>query len=150
MKNNYKKSLEIVKDWCLKEGYEDISFNHNDVSYIEWDGINYNNPKTIKIQGKYNTEIQLYILLHELGHHLLRKNKKTYYKKFPIVAYAESDKKYTRRVSYRVASLEEEFKAWDAGLRLGKKLGVGIRLDRWDWIKTKCLMAYIRYYGSKK
>lgn len=150
MRPNYKKSLELVRDWCLDKGYEDVTFDHNDISYIEWEGTNLNKPKIIKIEQKYNNEIKLYLLLHEIGHHQLRKNKKNYHKKFPILAYAETDKKYIRHVSYRVTSLEEEFKAWEEGYKLGIKFGINIRMDKWQWIKNRCLMKYIRYYSGKK
>jgi hypothetical protein len=46
--------------------------------------------------------------------------------------------------------IEEEYKAWDEGYKLGLSLEIRINKDNWNWIKTKCLMSYIRYYGKKK
>jgi len=95
-------------------------------------------------------------MLHELGHHELRKDWKKFTNKFPASAYAEEvhlttrDKKYKRRDSYVVASLEEEFCAWDEGLRLGKKLGIRINIEKWIDFKSKCLKSYIIYFANLK
>ena len=90
MRYSYKRALEVLTDWAVREGYEDISFDHTDVSYIDWKKDGLNTPKNIKIQGKYSTEIKTYILLHELGHHQLRKNWGRFEKTLPVTAYAEN------------------------------------------------------------
>ena len=155
MRYSYKKALSTVVEWAIKEGYE-ISFNHTDVSYIDWQRNSLNTPDKIKIEGKYPIEIQVYLSLHELGHHQLRKNRTRFKKTLPVTAHAEhihfmkNVGKFKRRVTYTVSCMEEEFKAWDEGYKLGEKLGIKINMKKWNEFKSKCLIAYMRYYSTKK
>lgn len=143
----YKKSIKVLIEYAEKQGFK-VVMNHDDISEIKW--FELNKPKMIKIQSK-TIEYQVYEFLHELGHHELRKNWSDYKQVLPTVAYAESVKpsKYKRRNDYYVSSLEEEYKAWDKGLELADQLGIKIKKTKWNTLKTKCLMSYIRYFGKK-
>jgi hypothetical protein len=158
MRFSYKKALERLSAWARKEGYAKISLEHDDTSYIDWehDSNSINVPKEIKIEKGHTYEIKTYLMLHELGHHQLRKDWDKFNNVLPMVAYAEvkhykkKDTKYLRRVSYSVSCMEEEFKAWEEGYKLGIKLGIKIDPKKWTAFKTKCLMSYMRYYGFTK
>ena len=152
---NYTKAFDRVLTWASEEGY-DIIYDHEDISYIEWEKDTLNWPKQIKIEGKWPVEIRVYLLLHELGHHILRKDWEKFKRELPFIAYAEhvhfymNDDKYKRRVDYNVSCVEEEFKAWDEGYKLGKKLDIRINDEKWNEFKAKCLITYMRYYSNKK
>ena len=154
MRYSYKKALGVLTEWANKEGFEDISLDYEGMSEIDWIDNSLNEPKHIKIEGNYSSEIKTYTMLHELGHHQLRKDWKAFYNILPAAAHAEkkfimnNELKYKRRVSYTVACMEEEFKAWDEGFKLAEKLGIKINLKKWNSFKTKCLITYIRYYGT--
>jgi hypothetical protein len=153
---NYTRALDKLTQWAYKEGYESITFDHNDVSYINWQLETLNIPSEIRIQGKFPIEIKVYIMLHELGHHILRKDWKMFEKVLPISAHAEhvhffkNDSKFKRRVQYNVSCMEEEFKAWDEGYKLADRLGIRINEVKWYDFKARCLMGYMRYYSTKK
>lgn len=153
---NYTRALDKLTHWGHNEGYEKIIFDHNDVSYIDWKTKTLNTPLEIKIQGKYPIEIKVYILLHELGHHILRKDWDEFKRVLPISAHAEhvhffkKDLKYKRRLKYNVSCMEEEFKAWDEGYKLASILDIRIDDKKWQDFKSKCLMSYMRYYSKKK
>jgi hypothetical protein len=153
---SYKKAIGQLIEYAVSEGYAKISLNHKGVSMIKWNTQTLNEPKSIYIEGKYGIEIKTYLMLHELGHHELRKDWNKFTKRFPASAYAEEvhlatrDKKYKRRDSYVVASLEEEFAAWDEGLRLANRLGIKINMDKWIDFKSKCLKCYIIYFANLK
>jgi hypothetical protein len=153
---SYKKAIGLLKEYAVSEGYANISLNHKGVSMIKWNKETLNEPKSIYIEGKYGLEIKTYLMLHELGHHELRKDWKKFTKRFPVTAHAEhkylteNEKKYIRRDSYVVASLEEEFAAWDEGLKLGKRLGIKINMEEWIDFKSKCLKSYIIYFANLK
>jgi hypothetical protein len=153
---NYTKALDKLTQWAYKEGYKTVTFDHNDISYIDWQTRTLNTPYEIRIQGKYPIEIKVYILLHELGHHILRKDWDEFTRVLPISAYAEhvhfflNDGKYKRRVQYKVSCMEEEFKAWDEGYKLAGSLEIRINEKKWHDLKSKCLMGYMRYYSTKK
>jgi hypothetical protein len=156
MRYGYKNGLVILSEWAKKEGFKEVLFDHNDTSLIKWVKDSLNEPLTIKIEGKYSYEEQTYILLHELGHHQLRKRWDKFNKLLPVLAFAEElhhyNKivKYKRGLSYNISCLEEEFKAWEEGYKLGIKLGIKINDIKWNKLKSKCLISYIRYYGNKK
>lgn len=153
---NYTNALARLTEWAIKEGYTDITFDHHDISYIDWEKDSLNVPKVIRIQGKYSVEMKVYLLLHELGHHQLRKDWDKFKRTIPVTAHAEQLHfvrkvgKFKRRVTYTVACMEEEFKAWDEGYKLAEKLGIRINLEKWSGFKAKCLLSYMRYYGTKK
>jgi hypothetical protein len=152
---SYKKALGILTEWAYKEGYTDISFDHNDVSYIDWVKKSLNTPKVIKIEGKYSIEIKVYLLLHELGHHQLRKDWVKFRMMLPISANAEQvhffmkDSRLKKGLIYDVSCMEEEFKAWEEGFKLGVTLGIKINEKKWHEFKSKCLMSYMRHFSLK-
>ena len=156
MRYSYKKAINELRDYAVSEGYAKVTFNHNGISRINWHVSTLNEPKSIYIEGKYGLEIKTYLMLHELGHHELRKDWKKFTKRFPVTAHAEhkcltkNDTKYMRRDSYVVASLEEEFAAWEEGLKLGNRLGIRVNMDKWIDFKSKCLKAYIVYFARLK
>lgn len=148
MIRGYKKALTILIQHANTLGFV-VDLNYDDVSMVTWKKLN--NPFEIKIQKKLPVEEKVYALLHELGHHELRKDWNEYKRVVPIVAYAESvrPQKYRRRIGYYVSCVEEEFKAWELGRDLANDLGIRIRKTVWNRLKSKCLMTYIRYFGKK-
>lgn len=153
---SYKRAIGQLTEYAVNEGYAHISLNHKGISMIKWNKKTLNEPKSIYIEGKHGLEIKTYLMLHELGHHELRKDWRKFTKRFPATAYAEEvhlatkDKRYKRRDTYVVASLEEEFAAWDEGLKLGKKLGIRVNMEKWIDFKSKCLKSYIIYFANLK
>ncbi len=154
MRYSYKKALDQLSEYAYGEGYEKVVLNHNDVSFMNKKEGSLNTPYSIYIEKSLPLELKTYIFLHELGHHELRKDWSKFKKKLPVTAFAEQrsfksgDRKLLRRNSYKVASLEEEFLAWEEGLKLAGKLGIKINSQRWIAIKSKCLKSYINYYGT--
>lgn len=152
---SYKNALNILWDWSVKEGFVDINLTYSGTSQIDWMKDTLNTPKDIKIQVA-SYEEQTYVFLHELGHHQLRKNWTKFHRELPTMAIAEehlhytSDRKLIRRQSYMVAHLEEEYKAWEEGFKLAEKLEIKINPAKWDVLKSKCLMSYIRYFAGVK
>jgi|688.fasta_scaffold599278_2 hypothetical protein len=141
---NYNKALNKLKEWAFNEGYKKISFNHNNTSYTSWKSNTINSPNIIKIEGKYSLENKTYLLLHELGHYILRKDYETYGKMFP-----EQLSESKRNKSYYVSCVKEEFMAWDEGFKLGKSLKIKINKNKWIKLKSKCIMEYFKYYSKK-
>ena len=153
---SYKRALEQLNEYAIGEGYASVTFNYKGISRITWNSNTLNEPKSIYIEGRYGVEIKTYLLLHELGHHEIRKDWKQFRKRLPASAKAErmhlklNDKRYKRRDSYIVSSLEEEFMAWEEGFKLGERLGIRINMDTWIDFKSKCLKSYINYYANLK
>lgn len=141
---DYNKALNKLKEWAFNEGYKKISFNHNNVSYTSWKSNTLNSPNIIKIEGKYSLEDKTYLFLHELGHHILRKDIKSYEKLFPEQFFDSR-----RNKPYYVSCVKEEFMAWDEGLKLAKTLKIKVNKIKWVKLKSKCMMTYFEYYSKK-
>lgn len=153
---NYTEALTILADWAISEGFSDIDLSYSGTSQVDWVKGSINTPKDIKIYVKYDDETKTYVLLHELGHHQLRKNWDYFNIVLPVSAKAElihfntRENKFLRRLNYTVSCMEEEFRAWDEGYKLAKKLLIKIDLDKWIKLKTTCLISYMRFYSTKK
>lgn len=154
-KYSYKKALEQLTAYAYSEGYEKVILNHSGVSCMYWKPSTLNHPTKILIERGKPLEIKTYLFLHELGHHELRKDWEVFEHRLPTMAYAEymslmyKDYRFKRRKSYIVASLEEEYLAWDEALILAERLGIVINMDKWVGLKTTCLNAYIVYFSKK-
>ncbi len=155
MRYSYKKALDILADYALSEGFLEVTFDHPSVSTLYPNHLSPTyEPRRIKIEGKYNYELQTYLLLHELGHHEIRKDWDTFAETFPIAARAEArwEKGYSRnlrrRKDYFVTSFEEEYKAWDEGLKLAQAYDIPINEKRWHKLRTDCLFSYMKYYST--
>lgn len=152
---SYKRALDELKVYAESEGFKRVRFNAKD-SQVSWMKGGLNEPKHLDIMSGMTLENQVYVMLHELGHHELRKDWEWFSMRFPVSAHAEEiyistkDRKYTRRAAFIVSSLEEEFLAWDEGLRLGLDMGIKVRMENFIDIKSKCLKHYIGYYAQLK
>jgi hypothetical protein len=149
MAYNRKKELQKLIEYAENQGFK-INLDFEGISFVTWDGLN--TPKSISLDRKQSVENRIYIFLHELGHHELRKEWDDFKKKFPLIAEAEETRKYNklkRRIGYYVSSLKEEYLSWDYGYALGKSLGIKINENKWLALKNKCLMGYIRFFGEK-
>ena len=154
MRYSYRKALVCLKDYAENGGLE-VIFAYSGTSHINWTPATLNDLKKVYIE-KHTPESQTYLFLHELGHYELRKNWKKFKKRLPVIAYAEEMNvtqkvtKFMRRKDYIVSSLEEEFMAWEEGLKLAGKLGIIVNPKRWISIKSDCLKGYISYYATLK
>jgi hypothetical protein len=154
MRYSYKKAREILAEYAYSEGFLEVTFDHNDVSTLATSHLDpIYAPRRIKIEGGYSYEFQTYLMLHELGHHELRKDWDMFKEDFPIIARAEAfrskgySRNFRRRKEYFVACFEEEYKAWEMGMVLAAQHGIPINFHRWNELKTQCLFAYMQYYS---
>jgi len=154
--HNYNDAMNTLTEWAKKEGFKRVVVGDFINSEITWGGESLNTPMEIKIEKKYSLELQIYALLHELGHHQLRKDWTLFELRLPISAHAElvhlqeRSGRLKRGIGYNVSCMEEEFKAWEEGYKLGKGLGISIDDKAWYKFKSKCLIGYMRYYSTKK
>lgn len=113
-----------------------------------------NKPSAIEIREHKNEDHQLYDLLHELGHYMIRKDWKSYQEAYPLTTRAEfwhhtrGIYKYKRRIGYKIESLREEYEAWDVGLKLARKKRIDIDVQDYRKYANSMLANYVRYYGE--
>tara|TARA_Y100001938_G_C8019040_1_gene394224 strand:+ start:202 stop:654 length:453 start_codon:yes stop_codon:yes gene_type:complete len=83
--------------------------------------------------------LQLYSILHEAGHAIIRANE-NYGKLYP---YGEDDKSNTIR--RRVDVIREECAAWDVGAELADYLGIELDYKRYHNFYKKHLFEYVKW-----
>ena len=98
-----------------------------------------NGYPTVSICTKQPKRLQLYTLLHEAGHAIIR-SKENYDIKFP---YGNQHK--NKSISRRVDVLREEVMAWESGHKLAADLGLSIDQKLWHNFVKKNLFDYVRW-----
>lgn len=145
-KNKYQKAIDKVVAWATNRGYDvDFGGSYEDrMSEFE---------KIITINTRFKPEIQLYALLHECGHVLIRCDKKRYKRHFRVLASAETlsrtkhsfNKRSYRSKAWQVDQIAEEIDAWRKGRELAKRLKIKINEDTYDKEIGRWVFTYISY-----
>lgn len=151
MRYSYTQALVQLKLFAELQGFE-VDLKHSGVSQVSWKSRTVNTPYMLLIEGSQPVELRVYVMLHELGHHELRKDWVRFGVLLPVSHEAERlpRSKLRRRQSYFVAGLEEEYMAWDEGLLLAERFGIRVNRQKWDEFRSRCLMSYIKFYSTLK
>lgn len=124
--------------WCHKNRWEVVLYDHI-VDKNESEAIADLAYKTIHLfpNGIEPWKV-LYILLHECGHVLINKkfNKRYYYNDL------------SKSFSHLSKMLDEEYEAWDRGLKLAKRFKIKINEKKWDNYKNFCIKSYVKLLAS--
>lgn len=100
--------------------------------------------QTIEINNNRTIKNQVYILLHELGHHKIITSRK-FAKKFARL----NTEQLARNLSKSILELEEEVVAWHIGEDIAEQLDIPID-KTYQVLKSKCLKTYVDWIASKK
>lgn len=100
--------------------------------------------QTIEINNNRTIKNQVYILLHELGHHKIITSRK-FAKKFARL----NTEQLARNLSKSILELEEEVVAWHIGEDIAERLDIPID-KTYQVLKSKCLKTYVNSIASKK
>lgn len=153
IKSSQKKQENKLHKYARKLGFKVVS---GPESMVDWKpGYPANKPAKIIIQEGLSDLHRLYDLLHELGHHELRKDWDTYELEYPATAKAEFEwilngcNKYKRRVAYLVERIREESDAWNLGLAVARRKGVKVNVSDYRIYSAKWLAQYTRLYGGR-
>lgn len=141
----YRDALHIDKmgsvvDWCSSKGIK--------VQFGKKPGGMYNAlDKTITIACRAAPEKQLYMLLHECGHHLIGfdEHDERFGMGYPYV----EDSNINSTFQHRLACLEEEMEAWNRGWRLSKRLHLKLERPAFDKVRLYCLRSYIKWANGR-
>jgi hypothetical protein len=132
-----RKRYEQVKRYCKKRGVEvKESYNEQDMALLE--------KGLIVINLRHSDEVRLFILLHEVGHFLL------YWEDDYELLYEMVISGGERRLENRVLVVNEEAAAWDAGYRLGKRLGIKLNRKRYHECKCRSIYEYMKWATNHK
>lgn len=137
MNQTIEQSLDKIEKWLEKQRFALLK---SKLSTIE-DEVDFER-KVVFLSLKSKPMNQLYSLLHECGHVIIRKRKdyKERYKE--SIAFLEGDLvKETNRCS--VEQIEEEILAWREGFTLASKLDIVIDSDTYYKYSSRWVMSYI-------
>jgi hypothetical protein len=129
--NNWNSLISQLVNYCSLINVQ-VVFNRGCTDEYEPD------DKIIFINTQRTKENQLYILLHEIGHHMIFE-KPELAEKFAIL----NEKKVKNNLSNQILELEEEVNAWHNGEEVARALGIKLN-SRFQLLKAKCLKSYIR------
>ena len=132
--SNYQEDLDAVEGYLTEEMDVNVIFA-DDEPNAYWR----NGHGTISVSTKQNKRLQLYSLLHEAGHAVLRQSE-GYEQRFPY-----GPKPKNRSISRRVDVLREEVLAWDEGAKMAEMLGVELDQKLWHGFLKKHLFDYVRW-----
>lgn len=127
--------LSRVVDWCRKRGVSVAFGRLKTGGVVEGD--------RITVNGRQRPELQLFVLLHECGHHLVSASPPSdgRFSK----GYAEQGHHALRSSVHRIDVFDEELEAWHRGKRLASRLGIQLDERRWDRVRARFLRTYARW-----
>ena len=99
----------------------------------------HNGHGTVSVSTRQTKRLQLYSLLHEAGHAIIRE-RKDYDEQFP---YGKLHK--NKSISRRIDVLREEVVAWECGRELASDLGIDLDQKLWHNFVKKNLFDYVRW-----
>lgn len=114
----------------------------------EIESITYSAKREIVISGFSNKQRKCYVLLHEIGHAIIL-DSDTYVRDFKVLAEASRKKQYGT-MAYKVYRVQEEFKAWEEGELLARKLKVPIDTKYFYRVKSQCFKSYFTWAAQTR
>jgi len=131
------KDLEYLESYLITEYEIDILFGRDEVDAF------YYNDDLISINSKHDKEIQLFCLLHEAGHLILRRRDdfKTEYRHVGRLGETQLSK---------IDIIREEIDAWKEGRQLAELLNIKIDEDRWDRYWKRQVYKYVKWSVDKQ
>jgi len=129
--------LEFLESYLLTEYDVDVVWGRDEVDAYYYDA------DSIGINTSRDKELQLFCLLHEAGHVILRKQGQ-FDKEFPFSL------QEGRTQLSRVDTVREEIRAWEEGKNLACKLGIHLNEQRWERYWRHQVYKYIKWAANKK
>ncbi len=134
----YISGIEKVLDWCTQKGLT--------VEWVRSQGGSYDpTEKVITVSSSSVPRIQLQVLLHECGHHLIGRPKAG--QRYSM-GYGNTHD--NRSDLHKIDILDEEFEAWERGWKLGKRLGALKQSDRSEFnrYRVRMLKGYVNWAAA--
>jgi hypothetical protein len=142
-KINWQKQIQRVVDFCEQKQNFSVEFEKikDAKSFVDLD------DKVIQINTGHTPEIQLYTLLHEVGHVLIHnKGQKAYRENVGFAQCEFSEKSMTKKIG----ETEEEYEAWKLGYLQAKKLGLKVDRHKYERLKATWISTYLMWSVERK
>jgi hypothetical protein len=129
---DYQEDINVVEGYLVDE-LDAVVIFADDEPNAYWR----NGHPTVSICTKQSKRLQLYTILHEAGHAIIR-SKEDYEIRFP---YGRQHK--NKSISRRVDVMREEVMAWECGRELAMNMGIYIDPKLWHNFVKKNLFDYV-------
>ena len=134
MNMDYQQDIDTVTYFLQEEMDIDVIFGCDETNAF-WKG----ETSGISISTKQSKRLQLFSILHEAGHAIIRSNAK-YQEFFPF-----GENRKSKSISRRVDVMREEVMAWEEGRELAFALGIELDLKLWHNFVKKNLFDYVKW-----
>ena len=131
----YQQDIDIVEIFLVEELDINVVFG-DDEPNAYWQP---NGHACVSVSTNQRKRLQLYSLLHEAGHAIIRA-KEGYDTLYP---YGKKTKSKT--ISRRIDVVREEVAAWDEGEKLAIRLGIELDHRLWHNFHKKHLFEYVKW-----
>lgn len=101
----------------------------------------------ITVNGRLEPEQQLYVLLHECGHHLVGERESG--QRYSQGWHAE-DGATKRTLVHRIDIIDEELEAWHRGLKLAKRLKIKVNAERYNATRARYVKTYLQWATGRR
>ena len=132
-----KEDLEFLESYLITEYDAEVVWGKDEKDAYYYD------VNCIGINTTRSKEIQLFCLLHEAGHLMLRKSE-DFKHEYPHVH------KDGKTQLSRVDTIREEINAWEEGRELARRLSIEINDYRWSRYWKHQVYKYIRWAVDKE
>lgn len=133
---NIEQSLDRIESWLDKKGFVLCKSKKKTIE----DEVDFER-KVVFLSLRSSPINQLYSLLHECGHIIIRKRKN--YKDKYKAYYTISEQDMPPNMQSSVEEVEEEINAWREGENLCVKLSIDINTDEYYKYASRWVMSYI-------
>lgn len=134
--SNIEQSLSIIESWLDKKGFVLCKSNKKTIQ----DEVDFER-KVVFLSLRSSPINQLYSVLHECGHVIVR-GKKTYKQDFREYINASEGEGRTT-ITSTIQEIEEEILAWREGAALAKKLHISMDREKYYKYGYKWVMTYV-------
>ena len=128
----FSKELEFLEAFLITEHSATVIFGKDEIDAY------YPSANCIGINSNHSKEIQLFCLLHEAGHLIIRSGKD-----FSAI-YPDSTECPETQIS-KVDTIREEIDAWSRGKELAESLGIKIDEQKWNRYWKQQVFKYIKW-----
>ena len=132
--------------WLEKRGYRLTTDSKID------DEVDFDN-NTVNIRSQPSIETRFYILLHECGHILIKRNWNKFAQDNPTSSKAWTHINDLRVICSkvnRVSTIIEEIDAWRKGRNVAKRMKLYVNDAKFHKLMTDCILSYIEWAGDPK
>ena len=137
--DNHKANLSTLENYLLFRFRIHVIYGRDESTGYHTNGHQAQEDDFITIDSRKGKEAQLYALLHEAGHVILRDNGEVHRRRFPMT----ERKRPTQ--GHKIDVLREEVVAWERARSLADEMRIEVHEEKWHRQRSRALMEYVKW-----